>query len=217
VTEQEWLSSTDLDALVETAASRVSWRKLLLFGCAVVGWRSLRPGGVAWAKLRAAERLADSGLIEGPGDEVQRPSPPDEGHARLADGLIAFPDRGEQPGPVAALRALIAEADEVFSGGRGCDGSRAVFEQDLVARLRDVVGNPFRPGAARPIWLAWSAGQVPHFAHALYDEGRFDELPYLADALEDAGCDDAELLAHLRGPGPHVRGCWALDIVLGKS
>jgi hypothetical protein len=44
-----------------------------------------------------------------------------------------------------------------------------------------------------------------------------DRLAVLADALEDAGCADPDLLAHLRGPGPHVRGCWALDLVLGNG
>ena len=53
-------------------------------------------------------------------------------------------------------------------------------------------------------------------ARAIYDEGRFGDLPVLADALEDAGCDDAAILSHLRTPGRHVRGCWALDAVLGR-
>jgi len=54
-------------------------------------------------------------------------------------------------------------------------------------------------------------------ATSIYEQRAFHRLPLLADALEDAGCTDAELLGHLRGPGPHVRGCWALDLVLGKS
>jgi hypothetical protein len=54
-------------------------------------------------------------------------------------------------------------------------------------------------------------------AKAIYGEGRFTDVPVLADALEEAGCADAEILTHLRGPGPHVRGCWALDLVLGKG
>ncbi|HZY89356.1 MAG TPA: hypothetical protein VFE78_31325 [Gemmataceae bacterium] len=54
-------------------------------------------------------------------------------------------------------------------------------------------------------------------AQAIYNERAFDLLPVLADALEDAGCTDADILGHLRGPGPHVRGCWAVDLVLGKE
>jgi hypothetical protein len=50
-----------------------------------------------------------------------------------------------------------------------------------------------------------------------FAEGAFDRLPLLADALEDAGCSDAEILSHLHSPGPHVCGCWALDLVLGKE
>jgi hypothetical protein len=54
-------------------------------------------------------------------------------------------------------------------------------------------------------------------AQAIYDERAFDRLPILADALLDAGCDNEELLAHLRSEGPHVRGCWAVDLILGKG
>ena len=72
------------------------------------------------------------------------------------------------------------------------------------------------------VWLAWRDCTVPQLARAAYDrrlpEGTLDpsRLILLADALEDAGCTDAELLGHLRSPGPHVRGCWAVDLVLGK-
>ena len=58
---------------------------------------------------------------------------------------------------------------------------------------------------------------MPKLARTIYDDRRFDLLPILADALEEAGCGDAEILAHCRGPGPHVRGCWAVDLVLGKE
>src|SRR5262249_36506918 len=75
--------------------------------------------------------------------------------------------------------------------------------------LREIIGNPFRPGEADPAWLCWESGGVVRLGRALYDEGAFDQLPILADALEEAGCTDEALLGHLRGPGPHVRGCWA--------
>jgi hypothetical protein len=68
-----------------------------------------------------------------------------------------------------------------------------------------------------PVWLCWHGGTIPKLAQAIYDERAFDRLPVLADALEEAGCTDADLLGHLRGPGPHVRGCWALDLLLGKG
>ncbi len=83
--------------------------------------------------------------------------------------------------------------------------------------VRDIFGNPFRPVALDPAWLAWNDGTVPKLAQAIYDERAFDRLPLLADALEDAGCTDAEILAHCRGPGPHVRGCWVVDLLLEKK
>jgi hypothetical protein len=60
-------------------------------------------------------------------------------------------------------------------------------------------------------------GTVPKVAQAIYEERAFDRLPVLADALEDAGCADAGLLGHLRGSGPHVRGCCSVDLLLGKG
>jgi hypothetical protein len=79
--------------------------------------------------------------------------------------------------------------------------------------LREIFGNPFRPVDAEP----WPRPDVSYLAEAIYDEHDFDRLPELADAVEDAGCTDPDLLRHLRGPGPHVRGCWALDLLTQKS
>jgi hypothetical protein len=80
--------------------------------------------------------------------------------------------------------------------------------------LRDIFANPFRPAAFDP---AWRTPIVRRLAEAIYDERAFDRLPILADALEEAGCANADILSHLRGPGPHVQGCWVLDLVLGKE
>jgi hypothetical protein len=90
---------------------------------------------------------------------------------------------------------------------------------------REVFGNPFRPlPPLAPSVLQGNGGTVERLAEAAYDQrelpaGHIDpaRLTVLADALEDAGCTDPDLLGHLRGPGPHVRGCWALDLLLGKG
>ena len=68
-----------------------------------------------------------------------------------------------------------------------------------------------------PEWLAWDSGTVRGIAEGIYEERAFGRLPILADALEEAGCDDQAVLRHLREPGEHHLGCWALDWVLGKS
>ncbi len=83
--------------------------------------------------------------------------------------------------------------------------------------LRDLFGNPFRLMCFDPAWISWGGGVIPNLAQAVYDEQAFGRLPVLADALADAGCDNAELIAHCRGPGPHVRGCWAVDLILSKD
>jgi hypothetical protein len=89
--------------------------------------------------------------------------------------------------------------------------------------LRDVFGNPFqsealaRARSAARNALAWQGGAVVQLARALYEEQRFEDLPVLADALEEAGCTEAGILSHCRGPGEHTRGCWAVGTLLAKG
>ncbi|AMV27478.1 hypothetical protein VT84_23965 [Gemmata sp. SH-PL17] len=80
--------------------------------------------------------------------------------------------------------------------------------------LRDIVGNPFRPVTFFPSWRTSTAVTL---ASQMYESREFGAMPILADALQDAGCDNADALDHCRGPGPHVRGCWVVDMVLGKE
>jgi hypothetical protein len=80
--------------------------------------------------------------------------------------------------------------------------------------LREIFGNPFRPVSIDPIWRT---PQALALARTAYEERRFEELPLLADALEEAGCTDEAILAHCRGLGPHVRGCWVVDLVLARE
>src|SRR5262249_16751582 len=85
------------------------------------------------------------------------------------------------------------------------------------ARIRGVFGNFITPAVVQKHWLRWNDRTIPRMAQATYDEKAWDRRGVLADALEDAGCSDASILDHLRGPGPHVRGCWAIDLLLGKG
>jgi hypothetical protein len=98
------------------------------------------------------------------------------------------------------------------------DAAQCVLLRDLVVNLTGA-----QP-ALDPAWLRWEGGTVVRLARAAYDErllpsGQLDSvrLAVLADALEEAGCEDAGLLGHLRGAGPHVRGCWAVDLLLGRE
>ena len=65
-----------------------------------------------------------------------------------------------------------------------------------------------------PFWLRWEAGLVPSLARRIRDEGDYDAMPILADALEDVGCTESGILEHMRGPGPHVPVCWVIDAIL---
>jgi hypothetical protein len=81
------------------------------------------------------------------------------------------------------------------------------------ALIREIFGNPFRPVRADP---TWRTSDVLLLARGIYNESAFDRLPILADALQDAGCDNDAVLNHCREPGEHVRGCWVIDLILRK-
>ncbi|OGZ65964.1 MAG: hypothetical protein A3D34_01700 [Candidatus Staskawiczbacteria bacterium RIFCSPHIGHO2_02_FULL_33_16] len=96
------------------------------------------------------------------------------------------------------------------------------FDQELVKQsvlMREVFGNPFAKKGEKPKiepdWLTWNSGAVPLLAQAIYDEKEFGKMPVLWDALEEAGCTNEEILKHCRQK-EHVRGCWVIDLILGR-
>ncbi len=143
----------------------------------------------------------------------------------------------------AVYLSLRSHPEKVFTGGDGSAAwycARAIDDADSLLRglqptedeqdegetetrtaiaslLRDIYGNPFCPITINPAWLAWNNSTVPKIAQTIYDERVFDRMPILADALEEAGCTDADILNHCRKPGEHVRGCWVVDLLLDKE
>jgi hypothetical protein len=108
----------------------------------------------------------------------------------------------------------------VATSDGGFSGSRATEEEAQAALLRDIFGSlPFRPLVLPLSVRTWEGGTVVKLAAGIYAERDFTQgrMGVLADAAEEAGLDDAELLAHLRGPGPHARGCWGVDLLLGRE
>jgi hypothetical protein len=103
----------------------------------------------------------------------------------------------------------------LFLVSDGWDEAAGAAEEDAQCRLLRDMFCPFWHGSVHSSKSKANKGQVRKLARTIYDERCFNRLPELADALEAARCTDAELLAHLRSPGPHIRGCWALDAVLG--
>jgi hypothetical protein len=135
-------------------------------------------------------------------------------HAAWAVWAASDPDwDGDVAGWNEQVPQGTAEAWAAWVAGR--DG--AAVRNVQASLIRDVVGNPFRNVAVAPGWLAWHDGAVRNMAQAVYEARRWADLPVLADALEDAGCADAAILTHCRAGGVHVRGCWVLDLLLGKT
>ena|SRR5215510_6072121 len=92
--------------------------------------------------------------------------------------------------------------------------SAASAERRLTGYVREQFGNPFRPVTFSP---AWRTDTAMSLARQMYDSRDFSAMSILADALQDAGCNNDDILNHCRGDGPHVRGCWVVDLVLGKE
>jgi hypothetical protein len=112
---------------------------------------------------------------------------------------------------------VAAEAIRVATqanAGRKESMARKLEERAQVTLLREIFGNPFRPVT---FFSEWRTSTAVALAQQMYDTRDFSAMPILADALQDAGCDNADILDHCRGPGPHVRGCWVVDLVLGKD
>ncbi len=161
-------------------------------------------------------------LVGGESDEIRRemesfPSP----GAWLEDGdnaewyLTASVDPFRDVAGTDA--ALIGETigRQVLLLVRHYDWEREADERAAqTALLRDIFGDPFPPPAFDP---AWRTLDVSTLAESIYAERAFERMPILVDALEEAGCNDPAIVGHCRGPGPHVRGCWVLDLVLGKE
>lgn len=194
MTEKEWLECDELAAMIRHSPPLVSSRKKLLFAC---GAMRLRPDRLDEAVIERHERRPDGEAHESLSDWESSPALAPGSrfdHASLTELLIGALEHGLILGKVV--------------------GMPSPGEQRLCELLRDVAGNPFRPSLIDPRWLSWEGGTIPNLARAIYDERAFDRMPILGDALEEAGCADDAILSHCRGPGPHVRGCWVVDLIL---
>jgi hypothetical protein len=114
--------------------------------------------------------------------------------------------------PYEAAEALSWAAEGQSKGSY--QATRAAEDLAQIALLRDIFGNPYRAVTFPPQWRTDTALAL---AQQMYESRDFSAMPILADALQDAGCDSSDILDHCRGAGPHVRGCWVVDLVIGRQ
>ncbi len=216
MTEREWLACTDPQKMLEFLRGKGSGRKLRLFIADGVRVLGLRFGKEQEALSEMHERVAEGQATEA---DLER--------WLLRDLPWLWEHRapgGNLPGVWESARMLVRDRFKLAPLEKReivTPESRDAENADMCSVLRCIFGNPFRPVTLDPAWLT---PIVLALARAAYDERVRPEgtlnparLAVLADALEDAGCTDADVLGHLRGPGPHVRGCWCLDLLLGKT
>ncbi len=220
MTEDEWLMGSDPTPMLAYHWDKMSDRKLRLFGIACVrfSWHRLKD-----ERSKNAVETAEQ-FVEGTVDIIEVQTAAD-GAFEVRDELFDLGNRYQIGERVDLERRLdVANAAAFTAAGYG-GGDYPIGYRPYpdcfpsnkprvrCTYLRDIFGNPFHPVVADP---AWFAPTVVSIADALYRDRAFDRLPILADALEEAGCTNADLLLHCRQPGEHVRGCWAVDLVLGK-
>jgi hypothetical protein len=216
VTEAEWLACTDPQTMLEFLRGKASDRKLRLFVADGVKTLGTIFGEDELELAGLHERVADGDATEEDLERFLLRGMPELWAHRAPGGNL--PPLWDTARMVARDRFKLAPqwpSDTVTSEARAaenaemCGALRCLFD-----RLPFCALPPVAPGV-----LAWEGGMVARMAAAVYEGGAFTpvRLAILADSLEEAGCDQTDLLGHLRGPGPHVRGCWVVDLLLGKS
>jgi hypothetical protein len=204
MTEAEWLAC-DNPWLMQAQLGDQHWsyRRLYLLtvACCRRWWINL-PNPELKTCLDVIERFADNNASE---DELLIAQ---KQLLARRERLTVFREAVGDYGILDILLPLEEPYDSLFTW------DEKGFEVDDAAFLRCIQGNPFRLVAFS---LEWRTNTALALARQMYDSRDFGAMPILADALQDAGCDNEDILAHCRGPGPHVRGCWVVDLVLGKE
>lgn len=209
LTADRWPTCADPKPMLDDCTDE---RKLRLFACACArrAWAAIPPGPFRDA-VELAERFADAGrpldadrkALKKRCEALQHTPAWNVAAAAATNCLSTSASGAAWNGPFAAASA------EAALRGSTPEAARAA-QADL---LREIFGNPLRPVRVDPAWLSWHGRTVPQVADRIYRTNGFGDLPVLADALEDAGCTNADILSHLRDAREHVRGCWALDLL----
>ncbi|VTR92139.1 Uncharacterized protein OS=uncultured bacterium PE=4 SV=1 [Gemmata massiliana] len=212
MTEAEWLACKDPATILEFLDGKASDRKLRLFAVACCRYFFFDPHG---GDIQAEDFILDptGWFVDGVFGEREREIA--EAQARDLHGY-GFYAANKREALIAVASAAFSVlrvwwALEHFSESQGCYGDELHVKGCEYLRC---VFNPFRPV---PVVSSWLTSTVLTLAEGIYQEHAFDRMPILADALQDAGCDSDGLLNHLRSDGPHVRGCWVVDTLLGKG
>jgi hypothetical protein len=234
MTEAEWFTSTDSPAMLSIlqGSGRASERKLRLFAAACCRriWHLFQHERSRTA-VEKVEQFADDAIGYGQMTTaacalwaaIEAAPDPHLADADSAAGAAASYSDAHQ-GYVAATSAS-GNAARAAASDDNWETEMAIERAAQAVLLRDIFGPlPFRPPSPLlPSLRAWQGGLIVQMAHAIYEERSLPEgtldiarLAVLADALEEAGADTV-LLDHLRGPGPHVRGCWLVDLLTGRT
>jgi hypothetical protein len=221
MTEREWAKCRALQPMLQALRDKVSDRKwrLFLVACCREVWTSLTLPSAA-GLVETAERFADGLATAEELASAERVLDLEfTRYCEERDIEDEAVDAGSEPEVRAMTLALwTAQTDLWWAVDSAASITTLKEGRRRAGLLREIVGPClFAGGNVARSWLSYNGGLVRKIAQGAYDERAFERLPILADALEDAGCDNADLLRHCREPGEHVRGCWVVDLLLGKE
>ena len=246
MTEKEWLTAREPDDLLEFLRERASDRQFRLFICAccrrflplmpkkpqhdlnlcekyIAYGEKFAEGLITWPKLQSSFNEMEPVIVSHDGylaayaarmatdrDIAGSTRPMLRGR-----NLIAHPaSTGAQYSRTVVGRLLATSKTSKGSTPTAKKRMATIAEKRYqIEILHDIFGNPFQPITFDP---SWQTSTVISLALQVYDSRDFSAMPILADALQDAGCDNQDVLNHCRGPGPHTRGCWVCDLILSK-
>jgi hypothetical protein len=227
MTEAEWLACADPRVMLKFLCEKENDRKLRLFAVAcsrhVIHWMAdERSRNALDISEQYADRLVGRKTLSAARREAFAAS-----KAAESPQSTVYSWSAASHAAVVALNACAdhqrTESRESLLATAGCAVSLIGHESLEAGRaeemfqcllLRDIFGNPFRPITISP---DWPTATVIALARGMYKSRDFSPMPILADAMEDAGCENSDVLTHCRGPGTHVRGCWVVDTVLGRE
>jgi hypothetical protein len=232
MTEIVWLVSTDPAQMLELVRYKTSDRKLRLLACACcrLHWNHLTDANLRNA-IEVSERFADQEATPAQLSAASRKARRAVAKLREAEAasheqVRRLMDAGVRDIPQYDYVAMLAA--EAISGIAYKAINLVLWivrrdlwpveidptQRDKPGLLRDIFGNPCRPVTLDP---TWQTSTVTALAQRMYESRDFSAMPILADALQDAGCDHPDTLDHCHDNGPHVRGCWLVDLLLEKT
>jgi hypothetical protein len=227
MTEAEWLACADPETLLDFLRDRTTERKFRLFAVSAI-WQLMMSFGdnetkkVVEVVSQAAEGAFNRSELRDEREKIGTWSYPSVPASLTSDYVTRAAGLGLETDPLRAVLMMVSAVThleaELLTKKPSDPASRDLVRLQcscrLISQINDIFGNPFR---STGIKRDWRTSTVLALTQGIHTDRVFDRLAILADALQDAGCENEDILNHCRSESVHVRGCWVIDLILGKE